>query len=306
MSARRWWTYLQERFPLPAHGPVVLAVSASAVCFSALLRGVPRWPPGGAFACAFIGCLAFFFQLRVADEFKDAQDDARWRPTRPVPRGLVTLRELAAAGALAAALQAALSLLVTPALLAPLALVWLYLGLMTREFFAPAWLRARPAAYLLSHMAILPLIMLYATACEWLPAGAGPHPGILWFLALSYANGVVFEIGRKIRAPEDEQEGVETYSALWGRPAAVGVWLGAMGAAGLLAVLGMLAARQESFVPPLAAVLGAVLAGAAAFGAAFLRAPAPRRGRVFEALSGLWLIASYLGLSVVPFALLHR
>ena len=43
---------------------------------------------------AFGVCLLMFLQLRIADEFKDADDDARWRPYRPVPRGLVTLGEL--------------------------------------------------------------------------------------------------------------------------------------------------------------------------------------------------------------------
>ena len=32
-----------------------------------------------------------FLQLRIADEFKDFDEDSRYRPYRPVPRGLVTL-----------------------------------------------------------------------------------------------------------------------------------------------------------------------------------------------------------------------
>ena len=36
----------------------------------------------------------FFLQLRIADEFKDFAEDSRFRPYRPVPRGLVTLTEL--------------------------------------------------------------------------------------------------------------------------------------------------------------------------------------------------------------------
>ena len=39
-------------------------------------------------------------------------------------------------------------------------------------------------------------------------------PGLFWFLIVSFFNGVVVEIGRKIRAREDEEEGVETYSSL--------------------------------------------------------------------------------------------
>jgi 4-hydroxybenzoate polyprenyltransferase len=103
VGARRWWIYQRERFPLLLHAPLIGAFTSSAVCLSALLRGAaaagsadgPRWP---AFVAAFGTGLTFFLQLRIADEFKDHDDDARHRPYRPVPRGLVTLRELAAVG----------------------------------------------------------------------------------------------------------------------------------------------------------------------------------------------------------------
>ena len=93
------------------------------------------------------------------------------------------------------------------------------MALMTREFFVAEWLKARPFTYLWSHMLIVPLIDLYATACDWLPAGVAPPAGLGWFLAASFFNGIVVEIGRKLRAPADEEPGVETYSAAVG-PAA--------------------------------------------------------------------------------------
>ena len=44
----RWWIYQRERFPIAGHGPVVAVFSASAVCFSAVLRvrsgDAPAWP----------------------------------------------------------------------------------------------------------------------------------------------------------------------------------------------------------------------------------------------------------------------
>jgi 4-hydroxybenzoate polyprenyltransferase len=62
-----------------------------------------------------------------------------------------------------------------------------------------------------------------------LAAGAAaPHAGLAWFLIVSFFNGVVIEVGRKIRAPQDEEVGVETYTALWGRPQAIMAWLGAL------------------------------------------------------------------------------
>ena len=43
--------------------------------------------------------------------------------------------------------------------------------------------------------------------------------------------GLVLELGRKIRVPRLEQEGVETYSALWGTANSVAIWLVSVAAA---------------------------------------------------------------------------
>ena len=72
---------------------------------------------------------------------------------------------------------------------------------MREEFFVKRWLKARPILYMVSHMAIMPLVDLYATACDWAPLGnARPPRGLLWFLVVSLFNGMVVEIGRKIRS----------------------------------------------------------------------------------------------------------
>jgi 4-hydroxybenzoate polyprenyltransferase len=83
----RLWAYQAERFPLVKHGVLIAAFGASAVCLSALLRGDA--PSLMALAVAVLVLFGFFFQLRVADEHKDNADDSKFRPERPVPRGLV-------------------------------------------------------------------------------------------------------------------------------------------------------------------------------------------------------------------------
>ena len=106
----RWWVYQRERFPLVRHGPLILAFSFSAVSFSWMLRSPSGWPSPVSAVVAFASCLIFFLQLRIADEFKDDEEDARYRPYRPVPRGLVTLRELGGLFVLVGALQLGLAL----------------------------------------------------------------------------------------------------------------------------------------------------------------------------------------------------
>jgi hypothetical protein len=291
---KRWWIYQKERFPLMAHGPLIAAFSACAVAFSSLLRGAP--PPGWqAYLTAFGVCLLMFLQLRIADELKDAGEDARWRPYRPVPRGLVKLSELRIVFCIAALVQVALVAAHDIRLLFVLAIAWIYLTLMSFEFFCRDWLKARPLVYLITHMGIMPLVDFFGTSCEWLPRGSLAPSGLGWFLAASFFNGIVIEIGRKLRQPADEEPGVETYSRLWGKSGGSAAWLAAMAAT--LACAGM-AAWRIGFALPVVLGLGTVLALAIRAMARYVRENLP--GKRMESLTGIWTLALYLLLGLVP------
>ncbi len=246
---------------------------------------------------AFISCLIFFLQLRIADEFKDAEEDARYRPYRAVPRGLVTLRELRGLFLLGALVQASLALWLDARLLVLLVVTWTYQALMGKEFFVGHWLRGKHVTYMVSHMAIMPLVDLYATSTDWLAFQGHPPSGLFWFLLASLFNGMVIEVGRKIRSPHDEERGVATYSAVWGRQRALGTWWLVMG---LALASACIAARRIGFFLPLAIVLCITLAGALLVGLAFLRRQTPGAGKWIETWSGIWTLVLYLGLGPAP------
>lgn len=298
----RWWTYQKERFPLVQHGPLVAAFSFCAVSYAAWLEA-RTWPSPAAVGVAFFTSLFSFLHLRIADEFKDCEEDRLYRPYRPVPRGLVRLRELGWIWAGTAVLQAALALWHAPALLGWLFLTWTYLALMTREFFAADWLKARPLAYLFSHMLIMPLIDFYATACQWVPSGTGLPEGLWWFLAVSFGNGLTIEIGRKLRAPQDEETGVNTYTRVWGRERAIAAWLSTVLFTGLAFVL---AAARAGFVLPASLIAGAALAGCGLLGVRFLRQPQTSHARALELGTGLWTLVLYLSLGFGPHLFAHE
>jgi 4-hydroxybenzoate polyprenyltransferase len=293
----RWWIYQRERFPIVAHGILILAFSSSAVSFSSLLRGNVQLPSLLVVTVAFGTAFLFFLQLRIADEFKDFEEDARYRPYRAVPRGLISLRELGVLGIFASVIQLLLGLALDASIVMLLAVAWVYLTLMSKEFFVGEWLKRHPIPYLISHMVIIPLVDFYATACDWWPVGTGMPRGLGWFVAASYSNGIVIEIGRKIRGPADEEVGVNTYSAIWGPRIAVLVWLSAMAAT---AVFATLAAAQIDFVIPVATVLATMLLTAGLLSWRFLAAPTARRSKRIETLAGVWTISLYLSIGAVP------
>jgi 4-hydroxybenzoate polyprenyltransferase len=294
--AQKLWIYQRERFPLLRTGLLLAVFTAASINVSAGLAGRPV-PGPWTFLVAWLATLMIFFQLRASDEVKDFDDDARYRPERPIPRGLVSLRlivGLALACAPAAALIAASLGL---AILAPLGAVWLWLGLMSVEFFAPHWLRTRPFVYLVSHMAIMPLIDLFVTSTEWLPHGVYPPSGLGWFLGLSFANGCVLEIGRKIWAPENEREGVETYSALLGPARATALWIVALGIACALLIGVGFAVGKPGIV---GAVGVAALAAVATIGLGFIRNPTPGGQKRIDGLAGVWVLVCYATAGFAP------
>jgi 4-hydroxybenzoate polyprenyltransferase len=297
IAANRWWIYQRERFPLATHVLLIAVFACSTVSFSLLARGVVRVPPVPALVVAVLSVFGFFLQMRIADEFKDAADDARFRPYRPVPRGLVTLQELGHIALFVALAQAALALWLSPLLLPLLLLVWGYLLLMSREFFVPRWLRAHPVTYMWTHMLILPLIDLYATACDWRVAGVAAPAGLIALLAVSFCNGFGLEIGRKVRAPGDEEPGVETYSALWGRTRSTAAWCGVLL---VTAACALVAAAAIRFVVPVAVVLTALVMVAAIVAVRYLRRPVTARAKAVELTAGIWTLLMYLSLGAVP------
>lgn len=292
---RRWWIYQRERFPVVGHGVLIGAFCVCAVSFSAMLRGAERWPGWEVYGVAFGVCFLMFLQLRIADEFKDAEEDARWRPYRAVPRGLVKLSELRVVFVGACVLQGLMTWWLEPWLLLVLLAAWVYLGLMSVEFFCRDWLNRRPVVYLVSHMGIMPLVDFFGTACDWLPMGAGVPAGLGWFLTASFFNGIVIEVGRKLRLPDVEEEGVETYSRLWGMRGGVLVWLVMMG---LTMGCAVMAGMRIGFVGPLAVGLGLVLGVGLVVAVGFVMGRV--KGKGIEVVSGLWTLVLYLMLGLVP------
>ena len=294
---RRLWIYQADRFPLGKTALLLAVFSAASISVSAHLAG-RSLPSVWTFVVAWLVAIIILFQIRACDEYKDLEDDRRFRPERPIPSGLVSLRLilfLALAGGVAAVLlTASLSM----ALLLPLLLVWFWLGLMTAEFFAPQWLKARPFLYLVSHMAIMALIDLYVTGAEWLPHGVWPPQGLWLFLGLSFVNGCVLETGRKIWAPESERAGVETYSGLLGPAKAVWLWAAFCALAWcLLAGVGVAVGTPLAIVVP--ATLMLFVVGAAA--ADFARSPTPGKQKRVDLLAGLWVFVCYALAGFAPY-----
>lgn len=293
---KRLWIYQGERIPLAKTATLLAVFSAASINVSAMLAGreLPGWP---AYATAFAVSLILFMQLRACDEYKDGPDDRRYRPERPIPRGLVSLRLILGIGIALVPVALIFTGAYYPPLIALLLLVWLWLGLMTVEFFVPEWLKERPVLYLVSHMAIMPLLDLFVTATEWLPAASGPSGALVLFLLLSFVNGCVLEIGRKIWARENEREGVETYSGLWGIDRATLIWL-SVTCVSFFLLIGVGFSTGHVWATTLPGIVMLVLVWMTA--ANMRRTPNPSNQKRLDTISGLWVFVCYMAAGFAP------
>lgn len=296
--AERLWIYQAERFPLAKTVPLLACFSAASITLSAVLSDRPL-PGIAAYIIGFLLVFILFFQLRVTDEVKDGEDDAKYRPERPIPRGLVTLRLIVSFGVATIPIGIILALIHGAGLVWLLLLTWGWLTAMTFEFGVPEWLKARPVLYLLSHMAIMPLIDLLLTGIEWLPHGSAA-PALWLFIALSFSNGCVLELGRKLWAQENERVGVDTYSGLWGPKSAAQIWLIFVAiSAALLIGVGIATGHMIAFV-----VITVIATTICAFAALRYSAnPTPKAEKQMDTLAGLWVFGCYATAGFLPLAL---
>ena len=294
---KRFYIYQNERFPFLGHGLLISAFSFSAVSYSRISRGLEGFIAAKDFWLGTFTAFTIFFLVRVLDEFKDAKEDALYRRELAVPRGLISFKELKWIGITLFALQLIIQGFFLAEMFWLYALVMLYLGLMTFEFFIPNWLKRHQFWYVTSHMFIIPFLDVYTSGLDWNLQGLTPPRVLLFFFAVSYMNGLVLELGRKIRIPEDEQEGVLTYSAKLGPKKAISLWLLTLFITFLISCL---AAYHVQFSMEAYVLLGLFFVLSTLPGFMSLARLTKKRAKSIEYASALWTILMYLILGAAP------
>src|SRR5512141_395159 len=109
-TSARYLVFVGERFPPGVYLPLICLFAAAGYVPSMASSGTAFQPLRFIAAAVVVGLA--FLHLRLIDEVKDAEVDRLGRPSRPLPRGLVTERELtgAAIAALALAVATAMTL----------------------------------------------------------------------------------------------------------------------------------------------------------------------------------------------------
>ncbi len=297
---KKYLIYLSERFPLQSHIPIIAIFSFSAICYSLMADGASNFIEAGNFVMAFALTFGLFLLLRISDEFKDYEEDKKFRKYLPVPRGLLTLNHLKFLAALIFVVHLII-LITNPQFILIYIVCLVYMALMYKEFFIKRWLKQNQLAYVLSHMAIIPLVDLVASSAHWSFGGISPPTALGWFFAVSFFNGILMEIGRKIKLPEHEEKGVLSYSKLWGTSKAITNWILILGVTFGLAVAAAYAISSPIWVYWILSIWAGLCALPALL---CLKHPAQNKTQLIEKAAGLWTMGMYLNLGALPFIML--
>ena len=328
--------YLNERFPLGKNSIFVLIFTLSGYIYTGLLYNSKIIKPTLSkevnrvllfwdkeidkvpiiwykFLPLFIIIFMFFFQLRITDEFKDYEEDLKYRPYRPVQRGVISLKALGKIGIATIIIQIILAHVINPKLIYFMLLVWFYMFLMTKEFFIKNWLTERILIYALSHVVIMIFITLvivkgtgYILESHFLETlylllekyEKNIFIGLIPLFTLNYLNGIVLEIGRKTRRADEEEHGVQTYSKLWGKKKAAVILSLLFAVEYFLVILGLSYTYEKYFLFSGLTLL-IILIISIYFMIKFLKKDLS--GKIVESISGLWIVFSSMGLGLLPY-----
>ena len=332
--------YLNERFPLGKNSLFVLIFTLSGYIYAGLLynskiiksilskevnrvsllwdKEIDKVPMiWYKLLPLFIIIFMFFFQLRITDEFKDYEEDLKYRPYRPVQRGIISLKALGKIGIATIIIQIILAHVINSKLIYFMLLVWIYMFLMTKEFFIKNWLTERILIYALSHVVIMifiTLVILKGTGyileshfLETLYLSLERYEknifiGLIPLFALNYLNGIVLEIGRKTRRANEEEYGVQTYSKLWGRKKAVFILCILYAIEYILVLLGLSNMYKEFFMTG-TLILTITLVISIYFMIKFLKKDLT--GKIPENISGIWILISSMNMGLIQYAVFY-
>ena len=313
--------YLNERFPLGKNSFFVLIFTLSGYIYTSLLynskimhpfyvKGIRVPMSFYRIVPLFIIIFMFFLQLRITDEFKDYEEDLKYRAYRPVQRGIISLKTLGKIGIATVIIQIILAHVIDPEIIYFMIFVWIYMFLMAKEFFIKKWLTKRILIYALSHVVIMVFITLVIVEATQYIVPKNIFDvfilqryrhnidfALIPLFVLNYLNGIVLEIGRKTRRADEEEHGVQTYSKLWGRKKAVVILSLLFVIEYFLVILGLAHTYEKYFFFGRLTLL-VILIVSIYFMIKFLKKNLS--GKIVETVSGLWIIFSSMCMGLLP------
>ena len=207
--------YLSEMYPvLPRLA--VAAILFFEIYFVLLLNyGVHDFHLGIQEAVGTLTVFTFLLLLRIADDFKDYETDRRLFPERALPSGRVSRRDLSLLLGVTVTVTVAANVVFMNNL-PYFVLLYVYGTLMSLWFFQRHRIQPNLLLALVTHNPVTMVLNIYAISFTCTKYGLDGLTLTTFLLAFTmYFPGLIWEVARKIRAPEEETD-YTTYSKVLG------------------------------------------------------------------------------------------
>lgn len=282
-----WAQFIKERFDPLSHlvmmGLFIAAFIVNTIYLDELKVGVTK------LILISLFVFIFFLKLRFYDEIKDYETDRMINPTRPLPRGLLSLYQVKRAIEWAILFEIVILLGLGIKALSIGLITIIYSLVMYREFFIATKIRPLLTTYAMMHTFVtiaLSFTIMSALTDRWvwnLPLD------LIKFSLMAWPLFNIFEFGRKTYQPSEERAGVATYSNVWTKPGAFALVMSqaAIAAALILATrIGQTAVIQNT---TLASVIALCF-----IGMLYILSDSVLWGKVYRAFSSFYIVLIYV------------
>ncbi|MCM4156008.1 UbiA family prenyltransferase [Gramella sp. AN32] len=292
MILKNIFAYFKERFPvinMALFAILFFTVRSAASFFTSTGQEEELWW----LILGVVAVISFFFRLRVFDEIKDYDIDSKNHPQRILQTGRVKKKQLIAIAMAGTLIEIAWSLISG----FPVVICWIaavgYSLLMRYEFFVGKFLNKYLLLYAVTHMLVMPLIIL------WVYSAFHPQLEVLFpfyiLAALSLFSGFSFEIARKLHSPKAEKPGVDSYSKSVGYMGAIALLLLILLSGVLVQVYLLYQINSRSWAYFL---IGAIFIVALLFYLKNIYKPSEKNLRQAEKIVSLFMLASYVSIII--------
>ena len=212
---KRLYVYYHERYPIFARLILGLIVFGEIYFIVLLNRGVTKFDITYQ---ELIGCytvFAFLLWLRVADDLKDYETDFKLFPDRPLQRGATTRKDIFVSCLIFEIIALVLNMIFMPNRIF-FVVLYIYGYLMSKWFFQKAKIQPSLPKALITHNPVQMFVNLYIISFTVIKYDLSfLNLTTIMTLFTLYFPALIWEVSRKIKAPQDEND-YTTYSKLFG------------------------------------------------------------------------------------------
>ena len=214
-SLKRLYIYQKEMYPIPSRLILGYIVAMEIYFIVALNQGLTEFNFCIQEVILGFTVFSFLFWLRIADDFKDREVDKRLFAHRPLPSGRVKEKDLKVFISILIAITLLLNLIFMNNFLFCL-ILYTYGSLMAVWFFQKHKIAKSLPLALVTHNPVQMIMNIYIISFVIIKYNLEVFnlTNIMAVFTL-YFPALIWEVTRKIRAPEDETE-YTTYSKLFG------------------------------------------------------------------------------------------